>query len=243
MKRLENGLLFAAGILAASLTLTLVNGSSAAAQRGNSPPQDVTVVNAAASPVPVSAQGTTSVSGTVGINASANTVKLDPAANTVTIGNLPGNSVPVAIQGSPSVAINNTATNPVAVRPVATAQQTFQAQVKFSAGDGCHPFTGVPQGKVVIESVAGQAFVGPGTQMMLSARTFVTTASGDVIDWFVPLNDVALSSTTHLIGGSQPLRVATDSSLLAACMYINGSPGSGGVNFAAVSIAGHVAPQ
>lgn len=68
--------------------------------------QEVLVVNGTNRPVPVTAQGTTTVAGTVGI---------DSSANTVTVGNGTNHPVPVSAQGTTTVA------GTVGINPAANA--------------------------------------------------------------------------------------------------------------------------
>ncbi len=79
MNVLKKSILASIGVVLLALTLALTNVAQAVAAAV----KDVVVVNTTSNPVPVVAQGTTAIKGTVGLDPAANTVKLDAAANTV----------------------------------------------------------------------------------------------------------------------------------------------------------------
>ncbi len=115
----------AAALLVLGFFALMIGGPTARSAADNS--RDVRVINDATQPVPVAAQGTTAIAGSVGI---------DPAANGVVVANSSGQPIPVAPQSAP-------------IEPV----QILRA-VPIDVGAGVADLFTVPDGKrLVIEHV------------------------------------------------------------------------------------------
>lgn len=130
---------------------------------------DVTVVNTPANPVPVSLQGTTSISGSVDITGT-------PNVNVV-------NSPTVTLAPGSTVSIGNPASAPVLTRDVdSPARQavTFHDEVSLPAGSLGDVSAGVftpPAGKrLVIEYVAGGVFLQPGQKALVTVFTSLVSS-------------------------------------------------------------------
>jgi hypothetical protein len=181
MNRFREYALKAAGFSGLYLGLSMLDSAPAGAGPTPGPPQqDVTVVNGATNPVPVAAQGTTTVAGTVNI----------------------GNTPTVALAGTPSVTVSGTPTvalagpttvtlapggsvavgNTVVVRD---SDNPGRNGVSFLISAGGYNASGqpgqlytVPAGKrFVLESISASGVVDHGRTMHLSLFSPPGTAS------------------------------------------------------------------
>jgi hypothetical protein len=136
---------------------------------------NVNVVNTTGNPVPTIAQGTTSVSGNVGINGSVN---LAPGTNV-------GINGSVQLAPGTSVGVDSDIDNPVFVRSVDN-RQIFQYEADFDIPDGEIGKTEglhLPEGKrLVIEHVSATGIV-PGGQKLQFVLT--TVAAGVQVTYYL----------------------------------------------------------
>lgn len=124
--------------LVGGLGLAIITSALVPSTVSSAPPTstaNVNVVNTSDNPVPMVAQGTMAIAGSVGINGTPS----------------------VVLASGASVGVNNTALNPVVVRSVDdTVRQVFQKQVSFDV-PGCGQTASVPippQKRLVIEHVS-----------------------------------------------------------------------------------------
>ncbi len=152
MSRLSNHLLAASGfaILVGGLLVT----SPAASNAIPSPPtQDVLVVNPTAMPVPIAAQGTTTIAGSVNVAntpavtfAPGATVGISPASNTVQLANTTANPVPVfnlgdALQPFQAAANSTQSGYNVSTVDIATVPAGYRLAIEFVSMVGQVPPT------------------------------------------------------------------------------------------------------
>jgi hypothetical protein len=165
---------------------------------------DVTVINTAANPVPVTAQGTTNVAGTIGISGT-------PTVNV-------GNSPTVSLAGGTSVGISNSASAPVLVRDVDNPGRhpvTFTDSVSIADGSYAGFSTGAftpPSGKrLVLEYVAGLVALQPGQKAWVKMLTPVGNGSYEHALTIVPQGNFSpLYAFPELFSINQQLRVYAD---------------------------------
>lgn len=122
------------------------------------PTQDVKVVNTSSEPVPVVAQGTTSVEGLVYA--------------------LQKGDWSVEISGMPTVKVESSTSNPVYVRDIDNpARQPFQQEVELTLDPGKggeNVAINVPIGKLfVIEQISASGFAPAGQKMLFSVMTHI----------------------------------------------------------------------
>jgi hypothetical protein len=138
-----------AGVAVSVLAISLLSPSSGYSQGGRpeqapAPAQDVRVVNSPSDPMPMMAQGTTAISGSV------------------MIADMPG----VHIANTPTVQVANSPTSPVWVRDLDTTRQPFHRSVSLLLEDGditTQSTFMVPAGKrLVIEYVSGEVVMPAG---------------------------------------------------------------------------------
>lgn len=201
------------GVLLLALTLALTGAAQAAAQAV----KDVVVVNTTSQPVPVVAQGTTAIKGTVGLDPAANTVKLDQANNGVRITNssLPvtgtvnvGNQPPFAFDANGNLKTVGT-----------TASQGRAAAVVINVGS--RPVTGNPASFTSDNLAVGQftelaidvgvASFSPGTVTCQATLTTKRLAGG-----FAPYREIDRATTS-------PVDLSTNFGLLSRSLGV-GAP-------------------
>jgi hypothetical protein len=168
MSKLRNQLLTAAGFSILVFALLLASPPA-----GNAVPsdKDVRVINTTLEPVPTAAQGTTNIAGSVSVAntptvllAAGASVGINPASNTVHIGNTAASAVPV-------VNIND------AGQPFQNATNSVQSGTNVSVAT----IATVPAGKrLVIEFVSMTGQVPPGQHVELLQITTVAGTSGGI---------------------------------------------------------------
>jgi hypothetical protein len=197
------------------------------------PPQDVLVVNTPSQPVPTAAQGTTAVTGNVGITGTPNV----NVTNSPTVQAQQSGPWTVGISGTPTVNIGNSptvqvassASNPVFVRDVNNAVQPFHITLETA---GVNTFL-VPAGKrLVIEDVSGYA------QVPTQQRGFFivfTKIAGDVVftSHIIPAtySFTYLGAVDYLIANEQVRIYADPNTLVVAQTSFN----LGGAAFITIS--------
>jgi len=185
MKRFRQSLTVAAGVLALAGVVAVTTPQRASAQlTGQTTIVPVKVTN---TPLPVAAQGTTTVAGSVQAQQSGTwTVGVVPGT---TVGLAAGTTIGVNLAGT-SVTVANPAASPVLVRDV-DARQPFQTDfpVQFlpGAGQGGVFGLGVPIGKrFVVEHVSALFTLPPG-QTIVSATLVGSDATCQCIDFLAPV--------------------------------------------------------
>ena len=180
--------------------------------------KDVVVVNTSSNPVPVSAQGTTNIAGSVSVSNTPN----------------------VNIANSPTVTLNNSAANPLMVRDVDNpARQAFQNQISFNVPQAsltCLPIATVPGGKrLVIEYASLSAFLNIfGDETVPFAFLEVVPASGPPQHFQL---DVDQTSNPHAYRVAQQVRFYADSPSVQFCVQVDGT--NGGPANAIASVSGY----
>jgi hypothetical protein len=140
----------------------------------------VTVVNTPSQPVPTAAQGTTAVTGNVGITGTPNV----NIANSPTVQAQQSGPWTVGISGTPNVQVVSSLSNPVFVRDVNDAAQPFRAELFARFPASSVTFT-VPTGKrLVVEDLSAEISVSTGTRAELLGDIFVS--SGLETRFFIP---------------------------------------------------------
>jgi hypothetical protein len=223
----------------------------------------VKVVNVNSTAVPTSAQGTTTVAGTVGL-AGGTKVGIDPASNSVNIANTPtvniapgakltldpasssiniGNTPTVGLSATANtVKVSNTATTPAFIRDADDARQAFQGEATVTMAAGATTATArvttVPAGKrLVIEqitAVGAISLVGGGGIATLQTRVDTRLARH-----FINLNLQAFSAFSSFSArpiASQLARIYADAGSNVDAFVTTDSPvGAGDVLIVSVS--------
>ena len=146
--------------LATVLTATSVSSTHMRGGAAPSQPSNVLVVNSANQPVPTSAQGTTTVGGTVAVSnlpatqAVSGSVAVNnfPTSQDVTVGNFPATQS-VSVSGTPTVTVGNAPSSPVPVREDISNRTPFSQTDFLSMQVGqfgqVQPVLTVPAGKIL----------------------------------------------------------------------------------------------
>lgn len=217
MKKLKHyltaslGLILFVSVVALSLPQTGHSNSAVA-------DKDVRVINTAAEPVPVIAQGTTNIAGNVSI------------ANTPTVNSKQSGAWNVGITGTPTVEVGNEASNPVLTRDVdRPTAQPFQyvAIVTLGEGDGGqNTEIPVPSGKLlVIEQVSAFAIVSADQRLNFSILTHVAPDNA-MRPHYLQSTKEEIGSGTNLYTVSQQTRIYADTPGAAARITRAGTTGT-----------------
>ena len=204
---------YAIAAIAAVLTATSFGTGRAGARF--SPTQNVMVTNTASQPVPTSAQGTTTVGGTVSVGNFPSTQAISGSVGisgtpSVDINSLPAVQVSnfpstqsVSVSGTPSVNVANSV--PIPVQDVARAAQSPLDQIhsltfpsgQVGGGDGIYM---VPGGKrLVVQRFFVEALIGTGETLSAAhlVREFVNPTTFPV---YMQHQGIDFNSTEHYVG-------------------------------------------
>jgi hypothetical protein len=228
----HKNLLIAAGVLLVLISAASLIPPTPSHSQGTATGFPVEVVNLTGKPVPTSAQGTTTVGGTVQAQQNGNwsvglatdaQVGIDPESNNVNVANTPNvniaNTPIVGLVPTANLRINNTAATPVLTREVGGNAQPFQGSASIlmssgaTTGNASVPFGNniftVPAGKrLAIEQVTVR-----GHNLGFSAVLVAieTTVGGVTTRFFLPVNGQGFSPIgVDRFAASHQMRIFAD---------------------------------